>query len=98
MMLGAALTAGEYLGRLAAKLGRVDAAAAERLCEVLYRAWESEKFVFLFGNGGSGATASHLSEDLGKSIHLCVLHWAVGRLGQRMHGPSAAAAGQPADS
>ena len=29
-------------------------------------AWENEKFVFIFGNGGSAATALHFACDLGK--------------------------------
>src|SRR5688572_19817881 len=34
---------------------------------MFYRAWEHDVFVFIFGNGGSGTTASHMAEDLGKS-------------------------------
>ena len=34
---------------------------------MIYQAWENEKFVFVFGNGGSGTNATHFSEDLGKS-------------------------------
>ena len=33
----------------------------------LYEAWANDKFVYIFGNGGSGTTATHMVEDLGKS-------------------------------
>jgi D-sedoheptulose 7-phosphate isomerase len=35
--------------------------------DAIFEAWEREKFVFILGNGGSGTTATHMSEDLGKS-------------------------------
>jgi D-sedoheptulose 7-phosphate isomerase len=39
----------------------------QRWADLIYRAWENDRFVFIFGNGGSGTTASHMAEDLGKS-------------------------------
>ena len=39
----------------------------QRWADHLYRAWESARCVFIFGNGGSATTASHFAEDLGKS-------------------------------
>lgn len=65
-MLGVTLSADDYLGRLNQELGRVDRAAMERWSDLIYQAWEKGKFVFLIGNGGSGLTASHFCEDLGK--------------------------------
>src|SRR5262245_3558077 len=41
-------------------------AAMERVGDVLYRAYESGRSVFLFGNGGSAALASHFACDLAK--------------------------------
>lgn len=38
----------------------------ERVADELYKAYEEERRVFLFGNGGSAALASHLACDLGK--------------------------------
>ena len=32
-----------------------------------FAAWQQGRFVFIIGNGGSGTTASHMAEDLGKS-------------------------------
>ena len=66
-MLGATLDSGRYLRRLQQELDRVDQAALQRWADLLYQAWEQDRFVFVVGNGGSGTTASHISEDLGKS-------------------------------
>ncbi|HTD22905.1 MAG TPA: SIS domain-containing protein [Terriglobales bacterium] len=38
----------------------------EQVADELYRAYEDGRRVFLFGNGGSAALASHLACDLGK--------------------------------
>jgi D-sedoheptulose 7-phosphate isomerase len=66
-MLGIKLDAPDYIARLQDELGRVDQQAVRRMANLIYQAWEEEKFVYIFGNGGSGTTASHMSEDLGKS-------------------------------
>lgn len=66
-MLGAQLNVGEYVRRLQAELDRVRPDEMQRMADLVYQAWEREKFVFIFGNGGSGTTATHMSEDLGKS-------------------------------
>ena len=66
-MLGVQLAAESYLQRLQKELEQIDPAAMRRWADLLFGAWEQQKFVFLIGNGGSGTTASHMSEDLGKS-------------------------------
>ena len=66
-MLGAALDIGPYVRRFQEELARVDPAEIRRMADLLYQAWERERFVYIFGNGGSGANATHMSEDLGKS-------------------------------
>jgi D-sedoheptulose 7-phosphate isomerase len=66
-MLGAALATDAYLNRLQAEIARVDQADLEKWADLVYQAWESNHYVFIFGNGGSGTTASHMAEDLGKS-------------------------------
>jgi D-sedoheptulose 7-phosphate isomerase len=66
-MLGAKLNLTDYIGRLHRELDRVDTSEIGRMADLIYGAWENEKFVFIFGNGGSGTTATHMSEDLGKS-------------------------------
>lgn len=66
-MLGTNLTAEAYLGRLQQELARIQPAKMRRWAELIFQAWQQERFVFIFGNGGSGTTASHMAEDLGKS-------------------------------
>jgi len=66
-MLGAHLNVDDYVGRLHQELDRVARDEIGRMADLIYGAWENEKFVFIFGNGGSGTTATHMSEDLGKS-------------------------------
>ena len=65
-MLGVTLPADQYLVRLQSELGRVDLADLQLWADLIFEAWERDRFVFVFGNGGSGLTASHICEDLGK--------------------------------
>src|SRR5438309_403794 len=67
-MLGTTLAAGPYLERLQSELARVKQAELEAWADLVHDAWEHDKQVFIFGNGGSATTASHMSEDLGKSL------------------------------
>lgn len=66
-MLGAQLSAAEYMRRTAEELLRVDPAEIEALADEIDRCYRTNHFVFICGNGGSGANASHFCEDLGKS-------------------------------
>lgn len=66
-MLGFDLDIDQYLGRVQAELNRLDLTQARQLSDFLYHAWKDGRFVFIFGNGGSATTASHLAEDLGKT-------------------------------
>ncbi len=65
-MLGRTLDAPAYLDRLRVELARVDAAAVERWADFVFDVWSRGSTLFLIGNGGSAAAASHLSVDLGK--------------------------------
>ena len=65
-MLGSELGAAAYLARAAAELAKIDPAELNGLADEVETAWRHRRFVFVIGNGGSGANASHLSEDLGK--------------------------------
>jgi D-sedoheptulose 7-phosphate isomerase len=47
-------------------LGTVDAGEVQALVDALVDAYRNDRFVFVIGNGGSAANASHLCEDLGK--------------------------------
>jgi D-sedoheptulose 7-phosphate isomerase len=66
-MLGARLTSEEYVRRLRDELARVDPAALQLWADLLYGAWDDERYVYILGNGGSATSATHMSEDLGKS-------------------------------
>src|SRR5687768_6999582 len=66
-MLGATLDLPAYLARLQTETARLDQAALTKMADLIYEAWENDRFVYIFGNGGSGTTASHMAEDLGKS-------------------------------
>ena len=65
-MLGTSIDIDRYLDRLQTELRRVDLAEVRHLSDLLYQAWETGRNVFIFGNGGSACTATHLCEDLGK--------------------------------
>jgi D-sedoheptulose 7-phosphate isomerase len=67
-MLGIELNADEYLQRLRDEVARIDRAELQQWSDLVYDAWQNGKFVFIFGNGGSGTTASHMAEDFGKSL------------------------------
>lgn len=56
----------EYFNRVRAACNSVRIKDNQKLIEILEHAYQNNKRVFMFGNGGSGATASHFCEDLGK--------------------------------
>ncbi|TWT31717.1 D-sedoheptulose-7-phosphate isomerase [Blastopirellula retiformator] len=66
-MLGAHLDSSAYVSHLQQEIAKVDQAAIQNWADLIYQAWENGKWVYIFGNGGSGTTASHFAEDLGKS-------------------------------
>lgn len=43
----------------------------DQIAGALYRAYESERIVYTFGNGGSASLASHFACDLGKGTAYC---------------------------
>jgi D-sedoheptulose 7-phosphate isomerase len=65
-MLGATLGSGPYLERVCREIGRLDLAQIEQLADLIEAAYLADRFVFIIGNGGSAASASHLCEDLAK--------------------------------
>ena len=56
----------KYFSKVQEVCGRMDAEPVETLINVLYEAYEQGRRVFLFGNGGSAANASHFCEDVAK--------------------------------
>ena len=55
-----------YFKDLSKLLDQMDQSQIEDLVQSIFNAYEENRFVFIIGNGGSGANASHLCEDLGK--------------------------------
>ena len=55
-----------YVEALHTTLNQIDPAQIERLADAIDDAYRAHNTVFLIGNGGSAANASHLCEDLGK--------------------------------
>jgi D-sedoheptulose 7-phosphate isomerase len=55
-----------YFSVLAETVERLPYAVIDRVADVLVQAHENGRGVYLFGNGGSAALASHLACDLGK--------------------------------
>lgn len=56
----------DYIDRLAEGLRRIDPAAIEAVVAALEAARRQGRTIFLIGNGGSAATASHMANDLQK--------------------------------
>src|SRR5437899_2269554 len=55
-----------YFGKSAEVLAQLPYAEIEEAAAWLYRAYEEERRILLFGNGGSASLASHFACDLGK--------------------------------
>lgn len=56
----------KYFDNLVRSIDNMPLATIEQIVEVLLQAYDSDRMVFLFGNGGSAALASHFACDLGK--------------------------------
>jgi len=59
----------QYLLELRGLLDKLPLDGLQQICDCLYEAYEDDQTVFIFGNGGSAALASHLACDLGKGTH-----------------------------
>lgn len=55
-----------YIEAQKAALDSIPADNVEECITVLQKAWQEDKNIFVFGNGGSAANASHFTTDLGK--------------------------------
>jgi len=58
---------GDYLSRLKQTIDEIAVAHVEAIGDVLFRTYRHGKQVFIIGNGGSAATASHMACDLAKN-------------------------------
>src|SRR5438128_116604 len=55
-----------YKGTIDKTLDALDDAEIENFLNLLVDAYNNDKFVYVIGNGGSAANASHLAQDLAK--------------------------------
>jgi len=55
-----------YFDHVVRTMGNVPIATVNQIVSVLMEAYDSSRMVYLFGNGGSAALASHFACDLGK--------------------------------
>jgi len=55
-----------YIAQQKAALDSIPGEAVAQLVESLRKAWREDQQIFVFGNGGSAANASHFVTDLGK--------------------------------
>lgn len=60
------VTAKDYIAEVQTVLARVDHATIDQIAEEIWRGYEAGQTLFLFGNGGSAALASHFACDIGK--------------------------------
>jgi D-sedoheptulose 7-phosphate isomerase len=58
----------EYLDRLAKTMAAVSRSEIGDVIDLLERAYEEGRAVFVMGNGGSAATSSHMVADLNKGV------------------------------
>ena len=65
-MIGATMSARDYLSLVCQEIRRLETGELENVSELIEQAYDAGRFVFIIGNGGSGANASHLCEDLAK--------------------------------
>ena len=56
----------QYLDRLKAVLDTIDVSAFDQMVKDFLDAYERQARIFIMGNGGSGATASHMACDINK--------------------------------
>jgi D-sedoheptulose 7-phosphate isomerase len=66
-----AFKAKEYFDELQRVASSLSHEGIDRIVDTLMKAYESERIVYTFGNGGSAALASHFACDLGKGTAYC---------------------------
>ncbi len=55
-----------YFNTVVQVIAQMPLATVDRIVQMLFQAYESNRMIYLFGNGGSAALASHFACDLGK--------------------------------
>jgi D-sedoheptulose 7-phosphate isomerase len=57
----------KYLDDLKGIINSIDHRSLEKTIEIIKKARQEDKRIFVFGNGGSAATANHFAADFGKN-------------------------------
>ncbi len=57
-----------YITALQEMISKINVADINRVAEILLSAYESGRSIYIFGNGGSGTTASHMTGDFIKGV------------------------------
>lgn len=65
---GQPVTVAQYFDRLKQLIEKLPCAEIDQIIAVLLRAFEEERTVFVFGNGGSASSASHMVSDMNKGV------------------------------
>ena len=60
-------SARDYVDHVGSTLAKMDCDAVDTFADLMFQAWQDDRQVFVFGNGGSAATASHYVTDLVKT-------------------------------
>ena len=55
---------GQYFDNVRAGIGKIDQESVHSVARLLLEAYDEERMVFIFGNGGSAANASHFCGDM----------------------------------
>lgn len=55
-----------YYQELKRVIDQCDLEGIQKIAERLHKAYENDRTIFIFGNGGSASTASHMAADFGK--------------------------------
>ena len=55
-----------YFSKLKSTIDEIPMEKVERIVQIIFDAYQNNKYVFIMGNGGSASTASHFACDLGK--------------------------------
>jgi D-sedoheptulose 7-phosphate isomerase len=63
---GSTVAAKEYFASLQEVLARLDFSIVDRMTDAIWKNYEKGRALYVFGNGGSAALASHFACDIGK--------------------------------
>jgi D-sedoheptulose 7-phosphate isomerase len=59
-------SAKDYFASLQTVMARLDLSIVDRMADAIWKNYEQDRTLYIFGNGGSAALASHLACDFGK--------------------------------